>query len=196
MGRARVPEGIEGVARLHALIGDHTEDPLEVVVGIETDRGLVVGALVAAGYQLYAVNPLAVSRYRDRHTLSGAKSDPGDAKVLADLVRIDRHNHRPVSGDSELAEGIKVMARGHQNAIWSRQRQLNALRSALLEYYPDALEAFGTTLDAADALAVLSVAPTPELGGQLSVATIASALRRGGRQRNLDRRAAEIQAVL
>jgi hypothetical protein len=196
MGRARVPDGIEGVARLHALIGDHAEDPLEVVVGIETDRGLVVGALVAAGYQLYAVNPLAVSRYRDRHTLSGAKSDPGDAKVLADLVRTDRHNHRPVAGDSELAEGIKVMARGHQNAIWSRQRQLNALRSALREYYPAALEAFGTTLDAADALAVLSVAPTPELGGQLSVAKIASALRRGGRQRNLDRRAAEIQAVL
>jgi transposase len=119
-GRARVPEGVAGVARLHALIGDHVEDPTEVVVGIETDRGLLVGALVAAGYQVFAINPLAVSRYRDRHALSGAKSDPGDAKVLADLVRTDRHNHRPVAGDSDLAEGIKVMARAHQNAIWSR----------------------------------------------------------------------------
>jgi hypothetical protein len=195
-GRARVSAGVGGVARLHALIGDHVEDPTEVVVGIETDLGLLVGALVAAGYQVFAINPLAVSRYRDRHVLSGAKSDPADAKVLADLVRTDRHNHRPIAGHSDLAEGIKVMARAHQNAIWSRQRQVNALRSALREYYPAALEAFGAALDAPDALAVLSVAPTPELGRQLSVAKLASALRRGGRQRNLQRRAAEIQAVL
>jgi len=182
MGRARVPDGVEGVAKLHALIGDHAEDPAQVVVGIEIeiDRGLLVGALVAAGYQLYAINPLAVSRYRDRHALSGAKSDPGDAKVFADLVRTDRHNHRPVAGDSDLAEGIKVMARAHQNAIWNRQRQVNALRSALREYYPAALEAFGPMLDAPDALAVLGVAPTPELGRQLSRAKIISALRRGG----------------
>ena len=196
LGRARVPDGIDGVARLHALIGEHAEEAGEVVVGIEIDRGLLVGALVAAGYQLYAVNPLAVSRYRDRHAVSGAKSDPGDAKVLADLVRTDRHNHRQVAGDSDLAEAIKVMARAHQNAIWSRQRQANALRSALREYYPAALEAFGTDLAGVDALAVLAVAPTPELGRRLSLSKIAASLRRGGRQRNIERRAAEIQAAL
>jgi hypothetical protein len=79
---------------------------------------------------------MAASRYRDRHHVSGAKSDPGDAKVLADLVRTDRHNHRLVAGDSSLAEAIKVLARAHQNAIWSRQRQINALRSALKDYHP------------------------------------------------------------
>ncbi len=89
---------------------------------------------------------MASSRYRDRHATSGAKSDPGDAKVLADLVRTDRHNHREVAGDSELVEGIKILARAHQNAIWGRQRQINALRSALREYYPGALAAFGTDL--------------------------------------------------
>ena len=136
LGRGRVPDGVEGVARIHALVADHAEEPEEVVVGIEIDRGLLVGALVAAGYQLYAVNPMAVSRYRERHAVSGAKSDPGDAKVLADLVRTDRHNHRRVAGDSDLAEAIKVMARAHQSAIWSRQRQANALRSALREYLP------------------------------------------------------------
>ena len=73
-----------------------SSDPAEVVVGIETDRGLWVTALVAAGYQLYAINPLAASRYRDRHNVGGAKSDAGDAKMLADLVRTDRHNHRQV----------------------------------------------------------------------------------------------------
>ena len=196
LGRARIASGVEGVARLHALVADHAEEPEEVVVGIEIDRGLLVGALVAAGYQVFAINPMAVARYRDRHSPSGAKSDPGDAKVLADLVRTDRHNHRPVAGDSELAEAIKVMARAHQSAIWSRQRQVNALRSALREYYPAALAAFGTDLDSADALAVLSLAPTPELGRQLSLSKIASALRRGGRRRNVDTRAATIQAAL
>ena len=72
------------------------------MVGIETDRGLLVGALLAAGYQVYAVNPHAVSRYRGRHGTSRAKSDRGDAKLLADLVRTDRHNHRQVAGDTQL----------------------------------------------------------------------------------------------
>jgi len=82
----RLPEGVEGVARFHDLVGGHVEEPSEVVVGIETDRGLFVTALVAAGYRVFAVNPLSTSRYRDRHSVSGAKSDPGDAKVLADMV--------------------------------------------------------------------------------------------------------------
>jgi len=196
LARARIPEGIEGVTRLHAVVGEHAETPQEVVVAIEIDRGLLVGSLVAAGYQVFAINPLAVARYRERHAISGAKSDPGDAKVLADLVRTDRHNHRPIAGDSDLAEAVKILARAHQSAIWSRQRQLNSLRSALREYYPAALVAFGTDLGSGDALAVLGIAPTPELGRRLSVSKIASALRRGGRQRNIDTRAAQIQAAL
>ncbi len=125
LARRRLPEGFAGIALLHALIADHAESPAEVVIGIETDRGLWVQALVAAGYQLYAIKPLAVDRYRDRHHVAGAKSDTSDAKVLADLVRTDRHNHRPIAGDSADAEGIKVLARGHQSLIWSRNRQTN-----------------------------------------------------------------------
>jgi transposase len=85
---------VAGVARLHELIAEHASEPAEVVVGIETDCGLLVGALIAAGYQVVAVNPLAASRYRERHTTSRAKSDRGDARMLADLVRTDRHRHR------------------------------------------------------------------------------------------------------
>jgi len=87
------------------------------------------------------------------HHLSGAKSDAGDAKLLADLVRTDRHNHRPLAGDSPAVEAIKVLARGHQNLIWARTRHTNALRSALREYYPAALVAFDDLADR-DALAV------------------------------------------
>ena len=164
-------------------------------IGIETDRGLWVGALSAAGYQVYAINPLAVARYRDRHHVSGAKSDAGDAKLLADLVRTDRHNHRPIAGDSAEAEAIKVLARAHQNLIWTRTRHTNALRNALREYYPAALVAF-EDLAHGDALGVLDRAPTPERGADLGLAAIQSALKRGGRQRNIDVRAREIQAAL
>jgi transposase len=195
LARARVPDGVEGVARVHELVGGHAGEAGEVVVGIETDRGLFVGALVAAGYQVYAVNPFSVSRYRDRHGSSGAKSDPGDAKVLADLVRTDRHNHRPVAGDSVAGEAVKVLARAHQSMIWSRGRQTNLLRSTLREFYPAALDAFDD-LAGGDALAVLGLAPTPSLGRGLSRSKIAAGLRRGGRQRRVDERAEAIQAAL
>ena len=191
----RLPEGLDGIRVFHELVADHVMDPAEVIVGIETDRGLWVTALVAVGYQVYAINPLAASRYRDRHNVGGAKSDAGDAKMLADLVRTDRHNHRQVAGDSPEAEAIRIIARGHQNLIWTRNRQTNALRSALREYYPAALETF-TDLADRDTLAVLAKAPTPLEGARLTLGQIQAALKRGGRQRNLERRATEIQTTL
>jgi hypothetical protein len=155
----------------------------------------LVRALVAAGYVVKAVNPMAVDRYRDRHRVSGAKSDPGDAFVLADMVRTDGHQHRTIAADSDLAEAIKIVARSHQSAIWSRRRFANQLRSALREFYPAAPEAFPDP-SAADAVAVLTVASTPELGRGLSRSKIASALRRGGRKLNIDARAEKIQTIL
>jgi transposase len=191
----RLPEGLSGVRALHELIAAHADGPDQVLVGIETDRGLWVAALVAAGYQVWAINPMAAARYRDRHHVSGAKSDAADAKLLADLVRTDRHNHRQVAGDSPDAEAIKVLARSHQSLIWARTRHANMLRSGLREYYPAVLEAFDS-LTTGDALAVLGRAPTPEQGARLSLTKIGSALKAAGRQRNIESRAAEIQAVL
>jgi transposase len=192
----RLPEGAAGVAALHQLIAEHAEDPAEVIVGIETDRGLWVISLVAAGYQVYAINPLAVARYRERHVVSGAKSDPGDAATLADLVRTDRHHHRPIAGDSPEVQALKVIARAHQRLIWDRQRQLNRLRSVLREFFPAALDAFDTDLASHDALGLLARAPTPAAAARLSTSGIGAALRRGGRQRNVTARAAELQELL
>lgn len=199
VSKGRVSNDLAGIAKVHDLIGrvipvDLDEDP-EVIVGIETDRGLLVRALVAVGYRVLAVNPLSVDRYRDRARVSGAKSDPGDAKVLADMVRTDAHKHRPVAADSDLAEAIKLVARSHQSAIWSRRRLANQVRSALREFYPAAQLAFDD-LTHSDAVSVLAVAPTPELGKGLSLSKIASALRRGGRQLNVDKKAAAIRAAL
>jgi Transposase/Transposase IS116/IS110/IS902 family len=199
LGRRRINDTLEGVRELHALIGNHVDEgdePSSVVVGIEKDKGLIVKALVASGYEIYAINPMAAARYRDRHHVSKAKSDSGDAKMLADLVRTDRHNHRSIARDTPLGEALKVLARSHQNAVWERVRQVNVLRASLHDYYPGALVAFGTDLAHQDALGVLAVAPTPSIGRTLSKAKIVSALRKGGRQRRLEGRAEEIHAVL
>lgn len=196
LGRGRFGVGVSGLAELHGLIADHAAEPDQVMLGIEVDRGLLVDSLVGAGYRVYGLNPLAVSRYRDRHTTSGAKSDGADSKLLADLVRTDHHNHRPLAGDSDQASAIRVLARAHQGLIWTRQRQVSGLRSALRDYFPGALSAFSTDLGSADALSILAIAPTPQVARGLSRAKIAAALGRGGRERNLERRAAEIQQAL
>jgi Transposase/Transposase IS116/IS110/IS902 family len=195
--KARLPEGVGGIAGLHELIGVFAGEglsPEKVLVGIETDRGPWVAALVAAGYTVFAVNPKQVSRYRERHGMSGAKSDAGDAHVLADMVRTDAHQLRVVAGDSALVEGIKVVARAHQNLIWDRQRQLLRMRAALREYFPAALEAFDD-LAGPDALELLSVAPDPHSAARLSRSRIGAALRRA-RRHDVDAKAQRIQAVL
>jgi transposase len=70
LAKRKVSNDVSGVGRLHAMVAEHVEEPSEVVVGIETDRGLLVGSPVQAGYRVYAINPLAASRYRDRHAVS------------------------------------------------------------------------------------------------------------------------------
>jgi transposase len=199
LARRRLPEGLAGISALHELIAEHLDPAGEqdqVQVGIETERGPWVQALLAAGYIVYAINPMQVARYRERHSTSGAKSDAADAHLLAEIVRLDRAHHRPVAGDSDIAEHVKVAARAHQTMIWSRVRQVNALRSLLREYYPAALAAFGTDLASADALAVLAAAPSPEQGRRLSQTRIQTLLRKAGRQRNLAATAAKIKTVL
>ena len=151
-------------------------------------------ALLAASYVVFAINPMQVARYRERHSTSGAKSDAGDAHVLAEIVRLDREHHRPVAGDSPDAEAVKLVARTHQSLIWDRTRQVLRLRSALREFFPAALVAFDD-LSAADTLELLGRAPDPDRAARLSRAQLAGALRRANR-RNIDARAVQLQAVL
>jgi transposase len=197
LGRKRLPEGVTGMARLHGLIGEQLGDDAdgaEVVIGIETDRGPWVAALVAAGYTVFGVNPLQASRYRERHGVSGAKSDAGDAHMLADMVRTDSRQLRAVAGDSPGAEGIKVLARTRKTLIWERTRQVQRLRHQLREYFPAALEAFDD-LDAPDVLELLGKAPDPARARKLTRAQVSAALKRA-RRRNITERATAILAAL
>jgi transposase len=195
--RAKLPEGVAGIARLHAMLAEHagdSTDPDAVVLGIETDRGPWVQALSAAGYNVFAVNPLQAARYRERRAVSGAKSDTADAHVLADMVRTDRHQLRPVAGDSPAVEAVKVLTRAHKTLIWERTRHVLRLRHALREFFPAALHAFDD-LAAADALELLGRAPDPVSAAVLSTAQITAALRRA-RRRDTDAKAAQILAAL
>ncbi len=184
LARARLSGGAAGMAQLHELAGRYVPEDAEtaeVVVGIETDRGPWVAALIAAGYAVFPVNPLQASRYRERHGVSGAKSDRGDSHMLADMVRTDSRQLRPAAGDSQQAEAIKVVARTHKTLIWERTRQVQRLRHQLLEYFPAALAAF-EDLDAPDALELLARAPDPARAARLTRAQIAAALKRGRRR--------------
>jgi transposase len=195
--KRRLPEGAAGIAQLHGLVGGflgEDADDAEVLVGIETDRGPWVAALVAAGYAVFPVNPLQAARFRQRHGVPGAKSDAGDAHALAGMVRTDSHQLRQAAGDSPEAGGIKVLARTHKTMIWERTREVQRLRHQLREYFPAALEAFGD-LDAPEALDLLGKAPEPARAARLTRAQVSAALKRAGR-RDVTGRATAILAAL
>ncbi|MGI8450508.1 MAG: IS110 family transposase [Streptosporangiaceae bacterium] len=204
LARARLQEGLEGIARLHTLVAEHApqawaglrpeQAAAQVVVGIETDRGPWVSALRAAGYLVFAINPLSAARYRQRHSTSGAKSDAGDAHVLAEIVRLDREHHRPIAGDSDLADAIKLLARAHQTAVWERTRQVLRMRSTLLEYFPAAVQAF-EDLAGPDALSVLGRAPDPGRAAKLTRGQLVAALR-AARRHQVETKADTLLAVL
>jgi len=197
LARRRLPEGVAGIAGLHGLIGAHLgegADEAEVVVGIGTDRGPWVTALIAAGYLVYPVNPLQASRYRERHAVPRAESDSGDARVLADMVRADSRQLRPAAGDSPAAEAVKVLARTHKTLIWERTRAVQRLRHQLREYFPAALEAF-EDLDAPDTLELLGKAPDPARAARLTRAQVSAALKRA-RRRNIPDKATAVLAAL
>ena len=194
--RKRLPEGVAGIGQLHGLIGRFLPagGDAEVQVGIETDRGPWVAALIAAGYTVFPVNPLQASRYRGRHGVSGAKSDGGDAHMLADVVRTDAHQLRPAAGDSPAAEAVKVLARTHKTLIWERTAVVLRLRAQLLEYFPAAVAAF-EDLDAPDALELLGKAPDPARAAKLTRAQVSAVLKRAGRYKIADRTDAILAAL-
>ncbi|QIS23421.1 IS110 family transposase [Nocardia terpenica] len=188
------PNGFAELTRLLTDAGDTADDPIPVA--IETPRGLMVAALRASGRPVFAINPMAVARYRERHSMARAKSDHADAMTLANILRVDAHMHRRLPADSELAQAIAVLARAQQDAVWRRTKASNELRSLLREYYPAFLTAFAgksaTNLAKPEARAILAIAPTPGHARRLTKTRIAAALRRAGRSRRIDELAAEI----
>jgi transposase len=200
LARSRISDDAAGLTQLLALLAEHGDSPQDPVpVAIETPRGLLVACLRATGRPVYPVNPMAVARYRDRHSVSGRKSDHGDAVVLANVLRTDRAMHRPLPADSELAQAIAVLARAQQDAVWDRTQAHNRLRSCLREYYPGFLAAFGAArggIMRPEARAVLAAAPTPADAARLTTAQLRAVLKKAGRSRGIDAEATRLREAL
>ena len=197
LARRRISDDAAGLAALLALLAEHGDTPdAPVPVAIETPRGLLVACLRATGRKVYPVNPMAVARYRDRHSVAGKKSDHGDSFVLANVLRTDLHAHRPLPADTELAQAIAVLARAQQNAVWDRTQACNRLRSHLREYYPAFLAAFAPLkggITRPEARAVLAAAPTPAGAAKLTLTQLRAALKKAGRSRGTDTEAARLR---
>jgi transposase len=200
LARLRISDDAAGLGELLELLaghGDSPEDP--VAVAIETPRGLLVACLRATGRQVFPVNPMSVARYRDRHSVAGRKSDKGDSAVLANVLRTDLHEHRPLPADSELAQAVAVLARAQQDAVWDRVQAQNKLRSLLREYFPGFLAAFSTVqggISCPVARVILATAPTPADAARLTKARLAALLRKAGRQRGIEAEAARLHEAL
>jgi hypothetical protein len=191
LAQRRISDDIAGFTRLTEILCTHAEDVTQVDIALETDRGLLVVALRAAGYRVFAINPKAVDRYRDRYAVSGAKSDRVDALVLANLLRTDRDRHRRLPDDTHEVEAIAVLARAHQDAIWTGRRDANRLRSLPREFFPAAVTAF-PNLTTRSALTILAAAPTPTAARALTPEQIRQLLRTTGR---VGIRASEIERL-
>jgi hypothetical protein len=200
LARLRVTDDAAGLARLLELLAGHGDSPEDPVpVAIETPRGLLVACLRATGRRIFPVNPMAVARYRDRHSAAGRKSDHGDAVVLAGVLRTDMHAHRPLPADSELAQAIAVLARAQQDAVRDRVTAHNKLRSHLREYYPGFLTAFAAVkggIMRPEARAILAAAPAPEAAARLTPAQLRALLKKAGRSRGIDAEAQRLRDAL
>lgn len=162
LAKCRITNDAAGYRLLLDLLAEHGDSPeAPVPVAIETSHGLLVAALRTGSRKVFAINPLAAARYRDRHGVSRKKSGQGDALVLANILRTDMAMHRPLPADSDQGRAVTVLARAQQDAVWNRQQLGNQIRSLLREYYPAALEAFRSKaggLVRPDARAVLAAA--------------------------------------
>jgi transposase len=199
LARRRISDDAAGLAKLLDLFAEHGDSAEQPVpVAIETPRGLLVACLRATGRKVYPINPMAVARYRDRHSIAGRKSDAGDSIVLANVLRTDAHAHRPLPDDSELAQAIAVLARAQQDAIWARTQAHNKLRSHLREYFPGFLAAFAAARSGImrpEARTILAAAPTPGTAAALTLSQLRALLRKAGRSRGIDKEAQRLRAA-
>src|SRR5690606_12888966 len=200
LGRARIGDDAAGLQQLLSLLAEHGDGPGErIPVAIETSRGLLVAALRATGRPVYAVNPMAAARYRERHSVSRKKSDHLDAMVLANILRTDADAHRQLPADSELAQAVAVLARAQQDAVWDRTQAGNQLRSHLRQYFPGYLAAVQPVtggLNAPLARTLLAAAPAPGQAARLTRTQLKAVLKRAGRQRGIDAEVERLHAAL
>jgi transposase len=151
-------------------------EPELVAVGIEIPRGAVVEALIEHRFEVYSLNPKQMDRFRDRHTMAGAKDDRRDAFVIGDSLRSDRVLFHQVQLDDPLVIRVRELSRTEQDVQQQQTRVANQLRDLLWRYFPQAIQ-LSPGLDEAWLWDLLEAAPTPEKAQRLKRSRIDKILR-------------------
>ncbi len=154
-----VPHTAEGLSEWGRELDEWRAQGTELWAAIERPEGRVVDFLLDHGVVVYPVNPKALDRARDRFRPSAAKSDPFDARVLADFLRTDHARLRALRPSSEAAQELKLLTDDYQRQIRHQTRLVNQLTMTLKAYYPRALEV--AELPTALARDFLQAYPTP-----------------------------------
>ncbi|WP_413229900.1 IS110 family transposase [Kitasatospora purpeofusca] len=152
-----------------------------------------------AGRPVYAINPVAAARYRERRTVARKKSDHLDALVLANILRTDADAHRQLPTDSELVQAVAVLARAQQNAVRDRTQAGNKVTSHLREYFPGFLAAVGHRREGIFhpiTRVLLTAAPTPQQASELTRAQLRALLKKAGRKNTIDAEAERLHTAL
>ncbi|HRR96789.1 MAG TPA: IS110 family transposase [Candidatus Ratteibacteria bacterium] len=167
----------EGVSELFARVEKFAKSVDDVLFAVEKPSGLLVSAILDRGFTLYPINPKAVDRYRDRFKVSGKKDDFFDARVLANILRTDRHIHKPLIPDSPVCRNLKILTRQYESLSRLKRRVMNQIISTLKDYYPVALELFGK-IDQPITIDFLKRFPTAEKFSKLTISQIKNFLKK------------------
>ena len=159
---------IDFMAWMEALANGQAE---EIAASIEVPRGPVVEAFLEHRWAVFSVNPKQLDRFRDRHTVAGAKDDSRDAYVLADSLRTDQHCFRHLESDHPTVVRIRELSRAEESVGVDLRRTVNQLYQVLLRYYPQLLQ-LSAMPDEPWIWALLEVAPTPARAAKLTVGRI------------------------
>ena len=151
--------------------------PAPLPVALERPSGLVVDTLLEAGFLVVPIHPNVVKASRPRYSAAGGKSDPGDAYLLADLLRTDGHRFRPLQPLADETRALRALVRGRDDLVAQRVALANQLRALLERFWPGAATIFAE-VDSPIALAFLTRYPTPQSAERLGERRLAQFLRR------------------
>lgn len=172
-----VPHPGAGLAALRARLQQRVSDPPRIAVAIEVPHGAVVDALLDHGCHVFAINPKQLDRFRDRHTVAGAKDDRRDAFVGADALRTDRGAFRQLHAEDPRLVHLRELSRLYDELGDEQGRLTNRLREQLWRFYPQLLS-LSPAADEPWLWALLAAAPTPAQGRRLTASALRALLAR------------------
>lgn len=177
-GRATVGHSREGFDELTRHLARWAEQG-EILVGIERPEGRLVDRILEAGYPIVLIPTFAMKEFRRRYAVGGAKSDPGDAYVIADVARTDGHRLRRLEPLSEETRTLRSVVRARDDLVDQRVALGNQLRACLEAYWPGAAVIFADVCSEI-CLAFLERYPTPESAARLGKVRLGSFLKKAG----------------